>query len=316
MAPADYFFSYSWDSPWQEVEDALSAHTEREIAQGRTAPYYSVDIFGINQHTRAAESSTGAPLCGACASCRADKWEPLCAACDDTDSNECQACAKVGADMHSWETANTAEAKGFERVIEHTRHTLVLMEPWDNPRPPDRVWCLFEGYTTLDKGAPYEVVLGPRQERELQMALVDRFAELQAIVTGIDVQLAEATVERDRVETFEAIKQLPGGFDGLNSEVRQALLRWLVEASEGVLHRTHPYRKSLSEDRVAMAVEEAALGRATFKWLPLWGRELTALVEDWPRLGPWLFLLGCLILSTACYVKGLTNIEVCTGMAT
>lgn len=53
VARADYFFSYSWDSPFEEVLDSLSAHTEREIADGRRTPYYSVDMFGTNQHTRA-----------------------------------------------------------------------------------------------------------------------------------------------------------------------------------------------------------------------------------------------------------------------
>ena len=218
--------------------------------------------------------------------------------------------------MHAWDTSNTADAKGFERVITHTLHTLVLMEPWDDPRPPDRVWCLFEAYTTLAKGAPYEVVLGPKQQLELQLSLADRFTELEAIVNGIDVHLAEATVETDRVKTFAAIEQLPGGFEGLNANVRGALHRWLVQASEGVLHRTNPYRETLSQDSAAMAVEKAALGTANFKWLPVSGVELSALVENRPRLGPGLFLLGCLMIAVALYVKGLTNIEVCIGTAT
>ena len=57
----------------------------------------------------------------------------------------------------------------FERVIGITKHTLVLAEPWDNPRPPTRVWCLFEGYTTLAKGGRLEVILGDRQRRDLQV---------------------------------------------------------------------------------------------------------------------------------------------------
>ena len=42
-----------------------------------------------------------------------------------------------------------AAPKGFERVIRHAGRTLLLMDPWDNPRLPTRVWCLYECYTTL-----------------------------------------------------------------------------------------------------------------------------------------------------------------------
>ena len=48
---------------------------------------------------------------------------------------------------------------GFERVIQHTRSTVMLMEPPDCPRAPTRVWCLFEGYQTLSRGGVLEVVL-------------------------------------------------------------------------------------------------------------------------------------------------------------
>ena len=119
----------------------------------------------------------------------------------------------MATDMHDWATADPSNPKGFERVIEATRHTLVLMEPWDAPRPPTRVWCLFEAYTTLAKNGTLEVVLGPVQQQELQLALADRFVELEQMVGGIDARLAEATVAADQSKIFEAIELLPGGSD-------------------------------------------------------------------------------------------------------
>eukprot|EP01046_Picozoa_sp_COSAG06_P079497 COSAG06_NODE_26929_length_604_cov_2.124752_2_plen_41_part_00 len=38
--------------------------------------------------------------------------------------------------MYAHEKAESKEdTKGFERVIAYTEHTLVLNDPWDNPRP-------------------------------------------------------------------------------------------------------------------------------------------------------------------------------------
>ena len=137
VGEAVHFFSYSWDSPWQDVVDALVAHTERAVAEGIPEPYYWIDVFAVNQHLATPPWKCTSGLA------------------------ECPGCAAVASDMHDWKTADPNHPKGFERVIACTRHTLVLMEPWDSPRPPTRVWCLFEQYTTIVKDGVLEVVLSP-----------------------------------------------------------------------------------------------------------------------------------------------------------
>ena len=82
--------------------------------------------------------------------------------------------------MHDWGTDVRSNPKGFARVISHTKHTLVLNDHWSNPRPPTRVWCLFEGYQTLDRGGVLEMVLGEKQRLDLQLSLDDRFGEVEA----------------------------------------------------------------------------------------------------------------------------------------
>ena len=237
---AQYFFSYSWDSPWAAVESALVAHSAQQVASGKAPPYYWIDIFAVNQHLAMPpwECSRGVPA-------------------------SCPGCQDVKADMHDWEGGEQgADSKGFERVIDRTRHTLVLMEPWDNPRPPTRVWCLFEAYTTLAKGGVLEVVLGASQQRDLQMRLADRFDELDRIISGIDARLADATVLLDRTHIFGAIERLEGGFDGLNERIRHSQQQWLAEASAGASDRTDPLRPCLSESNLRL--ESESLGDAKF----------------------------------------------------
>ena len=120
---ADFFLSYNWDTPWDEVLDALVTHSEEQAKHnnlhnlhGVPPPFYWIDIFAVNQHN--------------------------CWACDVGAG--CPGCAAVAEDLHNWSTADPNNPKGFERVIAYTKRTVMLMEPWDMPRPPTRVWCLFE----------------------------------------------------------------------------------------------------------------------------------------------------------------------------
>ena len=55
-------------------------------------------------------------------------------------------------DLPDWGTMQEyPSSKGLGRVLGFCRHVLVLMEPWHSPRPPSRVWCLFEMFKGLDE---------------------------------------------------------------------------------------------------------------------------------------------------------------------
>eukprot|EP01046_Picozoa_sp_COSAG06_P032383 COSAG06_NODE_3232_length_5642_cov_6.207108_3_plen_978_part_00 len=292
VGAAQYFFSYSWDSPWDSVVSALEAHTERAVAAGEPPPYYWIDIFACNQHLSLWPwKCTGAGLAGGCPGCKAAHPK------------------SPTSDMHDWDTADPNHLKGFERVIAHTRHTLVLNEPWDSPRPPTRVWCLFEGYQTLSRGGKLEVVLDKAAQQELQLSLGSRFGGLQGIVGRIDARMADATMPADRDKIFGAIEQLPGGFGGLNEKMQGAQQLWLCETAELVIERTDPWRARL--DEAAMALEVADIGDRWWRQLRLervllilpvivihdGGAKLTALLERLPRLAPLMKLLGALMMA-------------------
>ena len=77
------------------------------------------------------------------------------------------------------------------------------------------------------------MVLGPRQQREMQLALNNRFEELQQIVDSIDARSASATVVEDQAQIFAAIQELPDGFDGLNAQMRRSVLdRFSIPSSD------------------------------------------------------------------------------------
>lgn len=117
---ADAFVSWNWDSPWESVIGALGEHTRRVIEAGGDAPHYWLDLFAVNQHTAL------------------PPWS-----CDSGLGDKCPGCAAVGADMMSLDEMTAGRRdKGFERVINSStcKETLVLLEPWGDPRPTSRVW--------------------------------------------------------------------------------------------------------------------------------------------------------------------------------
>ena len=255
---ARHFFSYSWDSPWDELVTALVTHTQKVKAAGESTPYYWIDIFAVNQHLAT------------------PPWK-----CTSGLGAACPGCAAVEADMHDWDAPSSQPAKGFERVISKTKHTLMLMEPWRNPRPPQRVWCLFEGYQTLAQGGKLEVILGPQQQLDLRSTLSQNFAAVQHNVNSIDALLAEATKEEDRIQIFGAIKKLPGGFSGLNEAMRRAQRQWLVSAGTDCLQRTDPTRAPLGKE--TMVAESVVVG-ATLA-------TISRFLEAWPRIPAVLWML-------------------------
>jgi hypothetical protein len=267
VGAATHFVSYSWDSPWETLLDALVTHSRRDEAEGKPVPYYWIDQFGLNQHD--------------------------VQACHVKAAGGCPGCLAVAEDMEP----DAQGKRGFERVIAHTRHTLQLNEPWDDPRPPKRAWCLFEGYMTLRQlEGRLEVVLGRRQERQLQLQLGERFNELAGVVGSIDARLAEATKESDRTLIFAAVDALDGGFDRLNEGIRNAQQRWLVQAAEGILGRTEAGRVVLpaamlaaeNADRPSVPYTPQCYVRGVRRCDTGWD----LLLERWPRLEQGLFLVG------------------------
>lgn len=49
---------------------------------------------------------------------------------------------------------------------------VLVLQPWDDPEPLKRSWCLWEIFCTLDGGAELEVALNPAQQEAFHTALV------------------------------------------------------------------------------------------------------------------------------------------------
>jgi hypothetical protein len=257
---ADFFVSHSWDSPWESVVDACVEHSDAQ-PHGATPTYYWIDIFAVNQHSPNGQHCT----------------------CDDN----CIGCFDMMEDLPDWQLMQASHDVGFERVIRTTRKTLLVMEPWNAPRPPTRVWCLYESYITLQQpGGELIVALGREQRRSMQMMLQAKFSALEETIGRLDARNADVTVESDRTNIFGAIQQLDGGFDGLNKSLRHSLRVWLVSNAEELLERTDPERPRMTADE--LEAERKDHGACAMR--------ITQLLDWWPGLHELLVLVAVTVV--------------------
>lgn len=180
---------------------------------------YWVDIFAVSQHQH---------------------WK-----CPQTKGTYCQACEEAHSDMPDWEkmqtvNENESESFGFRRVIEHTSETLVVMDPWDQPRPPTRIWCLFEIFETHRAKHKVRVLLNAKQAHDMQLNLFANFAAITSTIQKINVEYANAFDAKDLKNIFAAIEESDGKKEGLNRIVQSEMLRWLAGRGAEFLDKTDP----------------------------------------------------------------------------
>ena len=70
-------------------------------------------------------------------------------------------------------------------------HTMLLMEPWDDPMPLRRAYCIKEVYHTQASGALFDVVMSEAQQVAFEQALLEDFDSIQTQLSKVDVRQAE-----------------------------------------------------------------------------------------------------------------------------
>lgn len=85
-----------------------------------------------------------------------------------------------------------------------------MLQPWDNPRPLTRCWCLWELLCTIRAEKRLEVVLGAEQEALFLAALRDRFDHVMKALCQVDVRNADAYSADDKRAIMLAVESSVG----------------------------------------------------------------------------------------------------------
>ena len=115
-----------------------------------------------------------------------------------------------------------------ERVIAIGR-ILPMLEQWDDPGYVKRAWCLFELFTAirLPKKVEINIILSPTSMRDFRDAMVTGgYSVGDGALGKINGELATTSYKQDTESIHAVIRGMPGGFDTLNSVVKQRLGQW------------------------------------------------------------------------------------------
>ena len=91
-----------------------------------------------------------------------------------------------------------ADVKRLGDCVRAIGHTVLLMEPWDDPMPLRRAYCIKEVYHTQASGARFDMVMSTPQQAAFETALVEDFDSIQLKLSKVDVRQAECLKPEDQ----------------------------------------------------------------------------------------------------------------------
>ncbi|RHY69886.1 hypothetical protein DYB34_005651 [Aphanomyces astaci] len=115
---------------------------------------------------------------------------------------------------HSWWSTTFVDAiRTFGKVV-------LVFQPFLDPIPLTRAWCLWEIFAAIQSGATIDLAMPTEQWTTYRVSLREDYRAVIDNLQALDARKAEAFNPNDRAEIFHAIEQ-GVGFDGLNDHVRQ-----------------------------------------------------------------------------------------------
>eukprot|EP00964_Phaeocystis_antarctica_P052955 scaffold31025_cov61-Phaeocystis_antarctica.AAC.2 len=118
-------------------------------------------------------------------------------------------------------------------------HTVLLLEPWNDPQPLKRAYCIKEVYHTQVSGATFDMVMSTAQQQAFERALVDPWGGFDSIEEGlsrVDVRQADCRNAKDKADILDELEK-GVGFDKCNTLVVGLLREALVAQGRAALGR-------------------------------------------------------------------------------
>jgi len=117
----------------------------------------------------------------------------------------------------------------FRERLRNAGTMIALLDSWARPRYFRRVWCVYEQFIAHELGVQVEVIFPPAVASDLRSTLQSDFLTVRAALTDIDVEKAEASNPSDTKTVKAAIQNTEGGFDGVNTVVRERFAEWCAQ---------------------------------------------------------------------------------------
>eukprot|EP00040_Diaphanoeca_grandis_P031244 m.186589 g.186589 ORF g.186589 m.186589 type:complete len:711 (-) comp32274_c0_seq1:432-2564(-) len=119
----------------------------------------------------------------------------------------------------------------FQSSIGVIGHVLLVMMPWNTPKPMSRAWCLFEILCAIVEKTDLKIGMPIEEEQLLVQSLSTGDSQILAHLGHVDSRNAEASNADDKDKIFNVIRQTVG-FDGINDLVKEHLRNWIIHTAE------------------------------------------------------------------------------------
>eukprot|EP01036_Dinobryon_divergens_P023763 gene23763-biopygen20375 len=109
----------------------------------------------------------------------------------------------------------------------------MVLEPWHDPAPLTRGWCLFEIYSTIVVTQSRFEVAMTQSSREafLEDIAADSRGSINKMLFTIDVAKSECFKPEDRERIFEIVER-EVGVSEINSMVFECMRTWVIKTTE------------------------------------------------------------------------------------
>ncbi len=134
----------------------------------------------------------------------------------------------------------------FTKAVGKIHHTLIVLQPWDDPLPLTRAWCIWELYSTISTGATFEVCMSKNEKQKfLQDMKADAQFMMNRLAANIDSKNSYCEKEYDKTRIHEAIQASPHSFHDINRLIFQEIREWIVTMLKKEINRSKTVQEKL-----------------------------------------------------------------------
>ncbi|KAJ3101824.1 Kinesin light chain 3 [Physocladia obscura] len=122
--------------------------------------------------------------------------------------------------FHWWQTT-------FMSAIAKMKNVVMILQPWDDPIPLTRAWCLFELYSTQQTGSSFHVSMSPKEAERFAAGIASNSDAFYKILAHVDCEKSVAWNPKDKDQIFAVVRQ-DTSFNALNRMVLLVFQKWLL----------------------------------------------------------------------------------------
>ncbi|ORY31577.1 TPR-like protein [Rhizoclosmatium globosum] len=115
----------------------------------------------------------------------------------------------------------------FQNAIQKIGSVVLIMQPWDDPIPLTRAWCVYEIYVSNVAGSSFYVAMPPNETILFMDSLKKQSQKYLSLLANLNSQNCKAGNTSDQEAIFTTIERTIG-FSKLDRTVLETLAVWII----------------------------------------------------------------------------------------